>query len=218
MSPPREVCTAPLRTAGIGHPDKLLRTLCSILRLSYTQAANTVSTSTSKSIAPITDAKSMSAAIEYTAEIGAVGWFLAVLALVLKTDWKSRPDHWRRRLTFLYDLLVVSFISITFVFALSLKSPDLQIVENTLKDLVKYEKESRNQIKRLDDNLAYYPKTTRDQFEKLCDENGDNVLLPEIMKYELGLTFHPHEFKIDFGNLNVSCWPNSGKFYCNCSQ
>ena len=187
----------------------------------------------------------MSVAIEYTEIVGTVGWALAFLALVIKTDWKSGPDSLRRRLTFLYDVLILTFISITFVFALSFKFPDLngienklekliqsetestnqinrslqrlQVIANTLEKLVKTETELKNQTERLGDVLTYFSETTKHQFEQLCREHTDNFQLPEVIEKELGLTDGIEKFSIKFDQLSASCTSTTEYFDCKCN-
>lgn len=182
---------------------------------------------------------------EYTAVIGTIGWALAVVALIVKTDWNAGPGRLRRRFTFLYDLLVLSFISITFVFAISITFPALSRIENSLKSLsqseeesaktrneelqnlnevgralgslVQSEMESKNEIARLADALVYFSKSTKENFEELCKNVDSSFTLPEAIEAELGLNDGVQEFSIKFDDLSASCKPEGEHFYCKCN-
>lgn len=162
----------------------------------------------------------MSVLSEYAISIGSIGWIVAVLALFLKTYWKSGTDSCRRLLSFIYDLFVLTFVSITFVVALTIKFPDLTIVENTLNDLVKNGNKLQEQNKKIIEGFTYTSENTRDQLTILChqyiNKDPDNFPLPDVIQSQLGLNDTIREFTITFDHLNVSCWPNSEQFLCGC--
>ena len=166
----------------------------------------------------------MSVISQHAAGIGSVGWILAALALILKTNWTSGPDSYRRRLTFAHELFLLTFVSVTFVAALTIKFPNLEVVNNTLPDIVSNGQSMNTQVERLSDALMYHSRTTMSQFEELCTQNSDSFTLPEIIGSELGLTENLVEFEVKFGlsnsipTLDVSCWPDRKMFQCRCNS
>ena len=156
---------------------------------------------------------------DYVGEIGSLGWLLAVLVLMLKTDWSGGAGAWRRKVIFFYEFLVLSFISISFVVALSFMAPDLHLVKNELKHLGNKEIETRKQIAELNKSITYYSVTTREQFNKLCRQGNDLFMLPEVVNNRLGLSSTTHNiFEIHFDDLHVSCSPEGDTFNCRCNN
>ena len=158
----------------------------------------------------------MSVFSEYAMVIGSIGWILAVLALIVKTDWKSGTDSCRRRFSFVYDFFVLTFVSITFVVALRIEFPDLTIVNNTLKHMVKNGNELKKQNKKIIEGFMYYSESTKTQFTELCHEHTDNFALPDVVRSQLGLTDADRVFEIHFYHFSSFCERGTEQFACRC--